>query len=65
MHGRTRSKRRRPRAQIIIENFFFQGEKERDGGWRERLLASFESREDLVLSGFKMCGGSGSLSFVI
>jgi len=65
MHGRTRSKSNRPRMQIIIEYFFVQGEKDRSGGWKERFLASSESKENLVLLGSEMCRDSNPLGSVI
>lgn len=65
MHGRTRSKNRMARVQIIIEYFFVHGEKERGGGWSRNFLVLSEYEEDLVLGGPEWGDGSCSSSSAI
>ena len=45
-----RSKSRRPRVQMIIADFFVQGEKESGGGCRLRFFTSSSFEETLAFS---------------
>lgn len=63
MHGRTRSKKRRPRVQTRIEYFLLQGSKERGGGRVCFLASSSEAEFQEVRTLGRRRGGWISLVF--
>lgn len=61
-HGRTRSKKRMPTVQMIMEYFFVQGEKERGGGLSSSFFGTSVVENDLEC--WKLGSDTGSTSFV-